>query len=243
MKSILFTILTIISLNSYSQMIADSLALKHKIVSVQKQVFFDGKDNPSMTYTEFLDAKGLMEVETSWSNNLNKMLSRKYCFYDNKNQLVKIQTYYYSQQDSSLSTETFEYNELGLYKNNEFGPIDYQYNEAGLLIKKTEQTAKPYQDVTTYAYDKAGRLIKTENFFYSGLSSRTTFEYNSAGQLKKEIVSYFGADKINPTAQYEHVYKYDQRGLLTTHYQKQTINKRSEKLETRVYRYTYEFAK
>jgi len=222
-------------------MVDVSTALKYNIASVQKQTFFNGNESPSMTYTEYLNDSGQIKIQTSWNNHFNSMSIKKHYFYDSKGQLNKLQSIHYSNSDSTVNTENFIYNEQGLLKENGLGIIKYEYNEDSLLIEKVEKTAKPYNHKTTYSYDSLKRLTEIETYFYSGLESRTTYEYDSTAKIVKEIKSYFYGDKENPNSQYEHFYEYDKNGLLTTEYQNQTINKRSDKKETRVYKYEYEF--
>ncbi len=230
-----------ISIDGFSQMADIPDSLRHKIVSVQKQTFFNGDESPSMTYTEYFNELGQVNVQTSWNNHFNSMSIKKYYFYDSKGQLNKIQSIHYSKADSSISTETFTYNQQGLLKKNHFGIIKYKYNQDSLLIEKVEKTAKPYDHKTTYSYDSLKRLTKIETFFYSGLDSRRVYEYDSTGKIVKEIKSYFYGDKENPSSQYEHIFEYDKNGLLTIEFQNQTINRGSDKKETRVYKYVYEF--
>lgn len=240
-RNILFSILFAWSTQGYSQFIADTAALRLGIISVQKQVFFDGSGIPSMTYTEFLNDRGLVETQTSWNNHLNSMSIKKYFFYDTQGKRIREQSVHYDRSDSVVGTESFTYNKYGLLDSNGIGRINYTFNTDSLLIEKVEKTAKPYDRKSTFEYDNRNRLSKVEMYFYTGLESRTTFEYDSNGRLIKEIKSYFYDDEGNPDSQYEHLYEYDDRGLLITEYQDQTVNEGSDKLETRIYRFTYQF--
>lgn len=165
-----------------------------------KRIYLHPKDfNPSKDSTEIdyrhlngekeYDNKGNL-TKWIWYTSKNEIHSKKYYFYDEKNQLIKqvdstgwyLQQY--SEDEPSLqSIKTFEYTNNILFKTIESkGDWTYtsEFDEKGNLMNNCLQIADTTDDCTKYKYVYQNSLIEE---IQTLPNQKTIFEYNDDGLL------------------------------------------------------------
>jgi hypothetical protein len=225
-----------LAINAQDAILADSIAKKLDIKIVLLKTFLEESKIPSMTYSEFYDTNGKLKCRTSFNNNFNLIEIKEYFIYNLSGQLIKKQDVSFSRNDSSVSTQTYSYNNKGQLDKNSHGKIEYRYNGQGQVISRIEKNDKSI-DSTIYSYDSLGYLLSKENN-WSYLKEKITWEYNNNQQLINEIRWYF----FSPVEiyQYKNSFFYNEKGLITHSYQVQTITPEGEVLEPNR-RYIYEY--
>jgi hypothetical protein len=226
------------------QMVADSIAKRLRVQTTIQKTFFSDNKTPGYTYTEFYDTTGKMTQQLSLNNHTNIISIKKFFFYNNKGQLIKeknIHFNYYG-NDSTVSTQNYSYNSTGQLSKNFKGKIKYQYDNKGRVIESIEKTAKPSDLKKTFTYDSLGQLKLEETYFYNSIEHKKSWDYNNKRQIIKETSSYYDSQNNLPTTQYENTFIYNEQGLVTTKYQKQTIVSITDnKADNRVYTFEYSF--
>lgn len=219
----------------------DTTAKKLRLKTAIKNTYFGDNKTPSMTYTEFYDNNGYVTKRTSFNNHFNSISISESFAYNTQGQLVEERNIHYNQNDSTIDIQTYSYNSKGQLDSNYFGKINYKYDVNGRVIERVEKTAKPSDLKTVFSYDSIGQLIKIEEYFYSSMQNKRVFSYNDKGQIIKEASSYYYSQKNIPNSEYENTFLYNEMGLVTTEYQKQTITPSGDKSDNRIYIYEYTF--
>ena len=221
--------------------VTDTTANKLGVRTAIKKTYFGDSKTPSMTYTEFYDNNGKLTKRTSYNNHFNSISICEYFFYNSKGQLVEERNIHYNQNDSTIDTQKYSYNSKGQLDSNFEGKIKYKYDGKGRVIERVEKTAKPSDLKTIYSYDSLGQLISVEEYFYNSMQQKRIFSYDDKGQILKETSSYYYSQKNIPNSEYENTFLYNEKGLVTTEYQKQTITSSGDKSDNRIYTYEYAF--
>lgn len=231
----------LIQVRGQNSIVADTTAKELGVKTAIKKTFFGDSKTPSMTYTEFYDNKGKLTKRTSFNNHFNSISISESFLYNSKGQLIEERNIHYNQNDSTIDTQKFSYNSKGQLDCNFNGKINYKYDLKGRIIERVEKTAKPSDLKTIYSYDSLGQLISTEEYFYSSIQQKITFSFNDKGQIIKETSSYYYSQKSILNSEFENTYIYNEKGLVTTEYQKQTITSSGDKSDNRIYSYEYSF--
>jgi len=221
--------------------VPDTTAKKLVVRTATKKTYFGESKTPSMTYTEFYDSNGKLTKRTSFNNHFNTMSISESFAYNDKGQLIEERSIHYSQKDSTVSTQTYSYNSKGQLDSNFFGQINYKYDNKGRVVERIEKTAKPSNLKTVFSYDSLGQIISTEEYMYNSLQQKRTYTYNDKGQIIKETSSYYYSKTSTPNSEYENSFTFNEKGLVTIEYQKQTITSSNDKSDNRTYTYEYSF--
>ena len=221
--------------------VPDTTIKKLGVKTAIKKTYFGDNNTPSMTYTEFYDNNGYVTKRTSFNNHFNSISISESFFYNIKGQLVEERNIHYNQNDSTIDTQTYSYNSKGQLDSNYFGKINYKYDVKGRVIERVEKSAKPSDLKTVFSYDSLGQLIIIEKYFYSSMQQKRVFSYNDKGQIIKETSSYYYSQENIPYSEYENTFLYNEKGLVATEYQKQTITSSGDKADNRIYTYEYTF--
>lgn len=222
--------------------VADTTAKKLSIKTAVKEIYYSNRKTPSTTYTDYYDINGKLTERISFNNNFNSISIKEFYFYNNKGQLIKEKDVNYNLKDSSIYIQSYSYNSKGLIDNNSYGKIQYRYDRIGRVIESNEKTAKPSDLKYVFTYDSLGNLKYKEEYFYNSLQEKRSWEYNFKRQIVKETSTYYDSQNEALTSEYENTFIYNEAGLLSTEYQKQTIVPAKEaKSEDRIYKYEYTF--
>jgi len=163
-----------------------------------KQISFDGwfPDGTIAFKAEFVNGK--MSKMIDYSSNGNVKKTETYEYYPNGE--LKSET-----SDDGMELKTVTYHENGQLKqcktSNSLGDFIDDYNEEGLLIKKTD----PYGDengIWTYEYNEDGNEIKQCHYSLDGkqLLERAETEYID----NKKITKFYDKDgSLETTSEYE----------------------------------------
>lgn len=218
----------------------DTTAKQLGIRTAIKKTYFGDSKTSSMTYTEFYDNKGKLSKRTSFNNYLNSISISEYFLYNIKGQLIEVRNIHYNQNDSTIDTLRYLYNSKGQVAYNFNGKIKYKYDNKGCVIERIEKTAKSSDLKTIYSYDSLGELISSEEFIYNSLQLKKTFSYNTKRQIIRQTSSYYSHNSV-PNSEYENTFVYNEKDLVTTEYQTQTIKSTNDKSDNRIYTYEYSF--
>lgn len=140
--------------------------------------------------TQYGDAMGYTDNETATKTTeflygKNNRLERKIQSGRNEDGSWNLINYYrfdYDSNDNVVMTNSLQY---GMYDQNNFSfkavkdTVDYEYNNAGQLIKETERATKTTHE---YEYDAEGRLVKDSRIRY----------YQYEGTYKTDLVITYG---------------------------------------------------
>jgi hypothetical protein len=230
-----------IHVGGQNPIVSDTSAKKLSVRTAIQKTYFGDSKTPSMTYTEFYDNNGKLTKRTSFNNHFNSTSICEYFFYNSNGQLEELKNIHYSQNDSTIDTQKYSYNSKGQLDSNFKGKIKYKYDRKGRVIERVEKTAKPSDLKTNYSYDDFGQLIIVKEYLYNSMQQKRVFSYNGKGQILKEISSYYYSKKSIPNSEFENTYLYNDKGLVTTEYQKQTIKSSGDNSDNRIYTYEYTY--
>ncbi len=148
----------------------------------EKDVTYDETESPQEIETTYNADGSVTMKQVSIYDAKKRLIDQKRLYPDD--QLLKRTVYTYS--ENNHITQESHYDKTGLYEN-----VNYAYNDAGLIKKKTtegiDKTVKAYTNCT---YDKNNKLIIEEQYKGDGtLQSKTEYAYDFYGSRIYEKTS------------------------------------------------------
>lgn len=114
-------------------------------------------------------------------------------------------------------TATFSYDDKGLLskitipKNGKEELVTFTYDDAGRVVKKTDDTGSEY--TTTNTYNEKGLLIKQYTEYESGRKVTLDYVYDEAGKLQTETETVYSGYSSEPDPKITtYTYTYDAKG-------------------------------
>lgn len=169
-------------------------------------------------------------------------------YYDNGDlKSVEITPPEFDMANASLTEYTYDGNHHVLTETRYLGRTkslvsrtDYEYNEAGKLIRYGKTDANNISLWSEeHEYDAQGRLIRTSGGEKPGVTeSTTTYSYDNAGQLISEL--YVSEDAKGANYSVQHSYEYDKEGNLIRKKEEGSSNVSSSSNYVFTYEYAYD---